>query len=283
MSFDFSKAIDSTTNPSAYFSGRSEDYENYRPVHPAAAIDAVLAGLAPPPQLVAADVGAGTGIGSRLLANRGVKVWAIEPNADMTQAANLHEGIKFIAGTAEAIPLENAAVDVVTSFQAFHWFDFTQSLQEFRRVLKPNGRLALIWSLWDQRDPVSKDYTRLIFEASQPPESPTQPRLSVNSWVRRLRYQLFWSGLWLPYFTHFQRREFQFQQQLDLQGLIGLAHSQGFTPSAGEAFEAMIGALSTFRNRHCNAKSQVQLRYVTRLYLAKSPDRGQPVDVGERL
>ncbi|MEM6839041.1 MAG: hypothetical protein AAF609_19585 [Cyanobacteria bacterium P01_C01_bin.120] len=84
MSFDFSKASDSTPDPSAYFSGRGEDYENYRPVHPATAIDALLAELAPPTQLVAADVGAGTGIGSRLLASRGVKVWAIEPNGDMT-------------------------------------------------------------------------------------------------------------------------------------------------------------------------------------------------------
>ncbi|MEO0868403.1 MAG: class I SAM-dependent methyltransferase [Cyanobacteria bacterium J06642_11] len=270
MSFDFSKAPDSTTDPAAYFSGRSEDYEQYRPVHPAAAIDTLLSGLAVPSQLVAVDVGAGTGIGSRLLADRGVEVWAIEPNADMTQAATDHEGVKFLTGTAEAIPLNNTAVDLVTVFQAFHWFDFTQSLQEFRRVLKPNGRLALVWSLWDQSDPVSKDYTRIIFEASPKPALPTQPQLSVKSWIRRLRYQLFWAGWWLPYFTNFQRHEFQFQQQLDRRGLMGLAHSQGFTPSAGEAYEAMVAALSAFCDRTCNAEGQVQLRYITRLYLATS-------------
>jgi len=76
MSFDFSTASDLTTNPLSYFSDRGEDYEKYRPIHPASAIDAILSDLGSPTQLVAADVGAGTGIGARLLADRGVRVMA---------------------------------------------------------------------------------------------------------------------------------------------------------------------------------------------------------------
>ncbi len=91
MSFDFFNTSNSTTNPWSYFSNIGEDYEKYRPIHPDSAINIILSGLKPPSQLVAADVGAGTGIGARLLANRGTRVVAIEPNADMRAAATQHK------------------------------------------------------------------------------------------------------------------------------------------------------------------------------------------------
>ncbi|MGF1568189.1 MAG: class I SAM-dependent methyltransferase [Nodosilinea sp.] len=268
MDFDFSNASDSTTNWLSYFSDRGEDYEKYRPIHPASAIDVILSDLGSPTQLVAADVGAGTGIGARLLADRGVRVVAIEPNADMRTAATPHERVEFLAGTAEQIPLEAATVDLVTSFQAFHWFNFTKSLQEFRRILKPSGRLALVWSLWDQTDAASKEYTRLIFEASKDLERQAQSLMQVKTWLKKLRYQLFWQGFWLPGFVNFQRHEVRFTQQLDLVGLIGLARSQGFTPAEGTALEELISELTEFHQHFCNAQGQVELAYCTRLYLA---------------
>jgi ubiquinone/menaquinone biosynthesis C-methylase UbiE len=159
LSFDFSTASNSITNPLDYFSDRGEDYEKYRPIYPASTIDAILSDFGSSTQVIAADIGAGTGIGARLLADRGIKVVAIEPNEDMRTAATSHENVEFLVGTAERIPLENTSVDLVTSFQAFHWFDFDKSLKEFRRILKPSGRLALTWSFWDQDDLVSKEYT----------------------------------------------------------------------------------------------------------------------------
>lgn len=270
MSFDFSTASNSTTNSLSYFSDRGKDYEKYRPIHPASAIDAILSGLGSPTQLVAADIGAGTGIGARLLADRDIRVMAIEPNADMRMAATPHKKVEFLAGTAEQIPLETASVDLVTSFQAFHWFEFTKSLQEFHRILKPGGQLALIWSIWDQSDIASKAYSRLIFEASREQERQSQPRMTATTLVKSLRYQLFWQGLWLPYFTNFRRTEFRFHQQLDLVGLIGLARSQGFTPARGAALEKLVAELSTFHQYFCNAQGQVRLAYCTRLYLATS-------------
>lgn len=268
MSFDFSTASELTTNPLSYFSERGEDYEKYRPIHPALAIDAIFSGLSSPTQLVAADVGAGTGIGSRLLADRGIRVMAIEPNADMRMAAIPHERVEFLAGTAEQVPLAAASVDLVTSFQAFHWFDFTKSLQEFRRILKPNGRLALVWSLWDQTDSASKEYTRLVFAASKDTTPQDQSSMIAKTWLKQLRYQLFWQGFWLPGFVDFQQHKFRFNQQLDLAGLIGLAKSQGFTPASGTALERLISELSVFYQHFCNSQDQVQLTYCTRLYIA---------------
>lgn len=189
MGFDFSNASDST-DLLGYFSERGEDYEQYRPIYPAATVDAILSGLASPEQLAAADIGAGIGIGSRLLAERGVQVIAIEPNANMRTAATPHKRVQFLAGTAEQTRLETASVDLVTSFQAFHWFDFDNSLQEFRRILRLGGRLALTWSFWEQRDATSQEYSRLVFAASQDWEGRSHPK----NWLRSLRYQLFRQG-----------------------------------------------------------------------------------------
>jgi ubiquinone/menaquinone biosynthesis C-methylase UbiE len=271
MNFDFSTASDSSANPLRYFSELSEDYSKYRPTHPASAIDAILSGLSPPTELVAADVGTGTGIGARLLADRGVRVWAIEPNAEMRMAATSHERVESLAGTAEQLPLQTASVDLVTSFQAFHWFDFDKSLQEFRRILKPGGRLALAWSLWEQSDALSREYTRLIFEASNDRTCQAQFPMQLQTWFKGLRYQLFWQGLWLPYFSDLKRHEFTFQQQLSMAGLIGLARSQGFAPSAGAALDKLVAELSQFHHRFCDAEGQIRLVYRTRLYLASSP------------
>ncbi|MDI9637167.1 methyltransferase domain-containing protein [Geitlerinema splendidum] len=270
MSFDFSTASDSIANPLSYFSDRAEDYEKYRPIYPPSAIDTILPGLGSSTQLIAADIGAGTGIGARLLADRGIRVMAIEPHADMRTAATSHERVEYLTGTAEQIPLETASIDLVTSFQAFHWFDFDKSLQEFRRILKPGGRLALIWSLWDQSDAVSKQYTRLIYEASEEQEPQLLSRINPEKWLKSLRYQLFWQGLWLPDFTNFQRHEFTFNQKLDLAGSIGLARSQGFTPAGGAALDKLVSELSEFHHRVCDAQGQIQLTYCTRLYTATS-------------
>ena len=270
MSFDFSTASDSITDHLNYFAERGEDYEKYRPIYPASAINTILSGVASPSQINAVDVGAGTGIGARLLADRGVQVIAIEPNEDMRTAATPHPRVEFLAGTAEQIALQNGSVDLVTSFQAFHWFDFDKSLREFQRILKPCGRLALIWSFWDQNDPISKEYTRLVFAVSQTRKHESQSGIPLGTWFKSICYQLFWQGLWLPYFTNLERHEFRSEQFLDLPGLIGLARSQGFTPSAGKDLEKLIADLSVFHQRFSNHQGLVRLSYSTRLYIAVS-------------
>jgi ubiquinone/menaquinone biosynthesis C-methylase UbiE len=270
MSFDFSKAKDLVTNPLSYFCNLGEDYEKYRPLYPDSAIDKILSGLKPANELLAADIGAGTGIGSRLLANRGVRVLAIEPNADMLNAGTPHQRLEFLTGTAEKIPLKTASVDLVVSFQAFHWFDFMKSLEEFHRILKPGGRLALIWNFWEQTDITSKAYTELLFAASSDRQKQTSSQPQIKTLFKTLRYQLFWQGLWLPYFKDLHRYTFTFEQHLDLAGLVGLARSQGFTPQGGTALEKLILQLGEFRDRFCDNQGRVRLIYSTKLYLATS-------------
>lgn len=171
-------------NPLTYFSDAAADYAKYRPRYPDAAIDAILEGLGLPSQIVVAEIGAGTGIASRQLAECGVRVIAIEPNQEMRQAAQSHPLVEFCEGTAEATNLPDASVDLVVCFQAFHWFNREESLAEFRRILKPSGRLALVWNYWESEDRFTSDYYGLLRKASKPERSRFHP---VQRWLKQLR------------------------------------------------------------------------------------------------
>ncbi|MGH2570868.1 MAG: class I SAM-dependent methyltransferase, partial [bacterium] len=130
-------------DPRGRFTDRAADYVRYRPDYPAAAIDHVLNGLGDPSRLTAADVGAGTGISSRLLAERGTRAVAIEPNAAMRAAAEPHPRVEWRDGTAEDTRLAAASMDLVLCAQAFHWFRQEEAVAEFARVLRPRGRLVV--------------------------------------------------------------------------------------------------------------------------------------------
>ena len=121
--------------PRTRFSDRVADYVRYRPGYPPAAIDAMLDGLAPERRIRACDVGAGTGIMTRLLARRGVDVRAIEPNPDMRRAGerwvrmdaqddggSLGE-VTWHAGQAVATGVADGGVDLVVCAQSYHWFE----------------------------------------------------------------------------------------------------------------------------------------------------------------
>ena len=114
-------------DPTTRFSKRAEDYARYRPTYPADAVAAILDGFTKPR---VADLGAGTGISSVLLADAGAHVFAIEPNAAMRASIPSRSDIEVIDGTAETTTLPNRSVDVVSAFQAYHWFEPDRVLAE---------------------------------------------------------------------------------------------------------------------------------------------------------
>jgi SAM-dependent methyltransferase len=136
------------------FTGRAEDYDRYRQRYPTEEILIRLrewCGLAP--DWLVADIGAGTGMLAEVFLANGNRVLAVEPNADMREpmrhAVERHLGyptpqLEIIDATAEATTLRAASVDMVAAGRAFHWFDRDRALAEFRRILKPNGWVALI-------------------------------------------------------------------------------------------------------------------------------------------
>jgi SAM-dependent methyltransferase len=248
-----------TLNPLNRFSDRSADYVKYRPSYPAAAIDAILAGLGATP--VVADIGAGTDISARLLADRGARVIAIEPNAAMRTAAASHPLVEYRDGTAEATSLAEASVDLITCFQAFHWFDPAPTLLEFRRILKSTttartpGRLALVWNNRDKADTFTSEYSDLIAAASTDrivhQRSDTAQPLLVS-----------------PHFTNIRSITFANSQALDLPGLIGRVLSNSYIPRAGMANQQLRSDLAKLHDRFKDERGLVDLKYSTSVHLA---------------
>jgi SAM-dependent methyltransferase len=138
------------------FGAEADAYERARPSYPADAVDWIVDALVVPDGGLVCDLAAGTGKFTRLLGPRlpRVDLVAVEPVAGMrTLLARSVPEVPVIAGTAEALPLADASLDAITVAQAFHWFDAPAALREFHRVLRPRGRLALIWNARDRSVP----------------------------------------------------------------------------------------------------------------------------------
>jgi SAM-dependent methyltransferase len=143
----------------AGFGAAAAVYERARPSYPADAIDWLLnrTGVGPGDTIV--DLGAGTGKLTRLLVASGARVVAIEPVQAMRELIDVGEAID---GTAEEIPLPDGSAALVTVAQAFHWFDLDRALPEIHRVLRPGGRLALVWNMRDLDDPLQRGVEELL-------------------------------------------------------------------------------------------------------------------------
>lgn len=244
-------------NPLSAFSERGVDYANYRPGYPTAAIDRILEGLGNPSALTAADIGAGTGIASRLLADRGVSVKAIEPNASMRNAAIPHPLVEFYDATAEATKLPEASVDLIACFQSFHWFKPKPTLSEFHRILKPTGRLAIVWSSRAVDDEFSVEFDRLV-KASMSDRPADQSKGMLK--------RLLSSNL---YFTNVRCHKFTNTHELDLDGTIGYALSKSFVPREGAAHQKLLSDLQELYARYADERGYVKFVYYTNVFLAE--------------
>ena len=137
-------------DPTTRFSDRVDNYIKYRPGYPPEVLQYLKDKCNLSSQSFIADVGAGTGIFTQLLLEQGYTVYAVEPNEAMRDAAiaQLSSNQKFIPvnGTAEATTLTDASADLIVCAQAFHWFNNEATRLEFERILKPTGKVALIWN-----------------------------------------------------------------------------------------------------------------------------------------
>ena len=200
-------------------------YEQSRPSYPAEAVTWMVEHLGIRPSSRVLDLAAGTGKFTRLLHGR---VVAIEPIEGMRrQFVSAVPGVPVIAGVAEAIPLADESVDAVTVAQAFHWFDTDKSLAEIRRVLRPRGRLGLVWNRRDESVP----WVARLRDLLEPYEG-----LTPREWRRRwMRPEWTETG-----FTELEEGEFAYQQELDAEGLCGRVASVSFIAALEESERAQL-------------------------------------------
>ncbi|WP_413625863.1 class I SAM-dependent methyltransferase [Luteibacter sp. Lutesp34] len=218
------------------FSDRVEDYVRYRPDYPRALVD-WLHGLGVRPDWLVADVGAGTGISSKLFLDAGHRVTAVEPNAAMRAAAARWLGgegrYHAVDGTAEATGLPDGSVDLVIAAQAFHWFDRDKVRTEFARILSPHGLVAVFWN--SRRltgTPFLEGYERLLHEYGVDYVGVAERYADDESMAR-------WFGR-----GYRGMASFPHGQKLDHEALLGRLMSSSYAPKPGHPnHEPMLHAL----------------------------------------
>jgi SAM-dependent methyltransferase len=169
------------------FAAEAATYVRGRPDYPAELLPWLERELELGPGKTAVDLGAGTGKFTRLLARTAATVVAVEPVAQMrTRLSAAQPAIRALDGTAEAIPLETGSVDAVVCAQAFHWFANASALGEIRRVLRPDGRLGLVWNVRDESVDWVAEITRIIT-----PFEGNAPRFYKGDWRKPFESALF--------------------------------------------------------------------------------------------
>ena len=231
--------------PYTAFADVARAYERARPGYP---VDAVRWLTSDEPCDVV-DLGAGTGKLTRGLVALGHRVTAVEPLAEMR--AELEAALPEVAaleGSAEAIPLPDESTDVVTCAQAFHWFDHEVALPEIARMLRRDGRLALVWNSRDDRDPWMTRLSAIIGNETVQ-ETDVFPVLEA-------------SGLFEPV----EKARFSHVQALDRAGLRDLVLSRSYCAKLAPAErEPILDAVGALYDETAEADG-VRLAYVTECF-----------------
>jgi SAM-dependent methyltransferase len=233
--------------PYTAFADVAAAYERARPGYPLGAVQWLVGGE----PLDVVDLGAGTGKLTRALVALGHRVVAVEPLDEMR--AQLEAAVPdahAVAGKAESMPLPDASADVVASAQAFHWFDHDDAMPEIGRVLRPDGRLALVWNSRDDRDPWMSRLSAIIGNESIR-ESDVVPILEESGlfrWVETARYS--------------------FEQVLDRDGLLDLVLSRSYLAKlANEDRQPVLDAVGALFDETA-VDGGVRLAYVTECFRA---------------
>jgi len=134
---------ETTARLSSAFGAVADEYNRLRPGPSEEALDWLI----PEGAVDVLEIGAGTGVLTRLLAQRVDHVTAIEPDDRMRAVLGARDGgVEVLAGRAEELPAPSSSCDLVIAASAWHWVDEERAVPEVARVLRASGRLSLVWS-----------------------------------------------------------------------------------------------------------------------------------------
>jgi len=249
-----------TMNSKERFSDRVEDYVKYRPSYPEAALEYMQREASLAAESTVADIGAGTGIFTRLLLDRGYQAIALEPNAAMREAADRALGqrpnYRSAPGTAEETGLPDGSVDAIVCAQSFHWFDRARARQEFRRILKPGGIAFLIWNARQLKgSPFLEQYEELLQRYGTDYEKVRHHNITEEEKLAAF----FREGT-------MQVKRFNNDQLCDFEGLRGRLRSSSYSPTPGHPdYVPMMEELRRLFDRNAQ-DGKVNMAYVTEIY-----------------
>ncbi|HET7152417.1 MAG TPA: methyltransferase domain-containing protein [Candidatus Kapabacteria bacterium] len=247
---------DSTTR----FSSRVDNYVKYRPGYPAEVIDVLKKECGLTRDSIIADIGSGTGILTELLLKNGNRVFGIEPNKDMRDAGERllknYSHFTSVNATAEATTLPDHSVDLITAGQAFHWFDRDKCRDEFKRILKPGGWIALIWN--ERRvdsTPFLRAYETLLHTYGTDYEKIDHRQITPEVIQEFFRE------------NKIKRMSLENKQIFDFDGLRGRLLSSSYVPEQGHPrYEPMLRAAEELFDTY-KTNGKVSFDYDTNIYV----------------
>jgi SAM-dependent methyltransferase len=235
------------------FQQGADAYERGRPSYPREALDWLWAQLDLRPGRTVLDVGAGTGKLTRELVATGATVLAVEPVSAMRGVLEqVVPEARAMDGTAEALPVEDAALDAITVAQAFHWFDVPRTLAEFHRVLRPAGRFGLIWNRRRLDEPLHREISAITERYHQ--DTPSHLR---GEWREPLQA----SGL----FMSVGELEVPYVHTVDVEGVVDRVASISYIAALPERERDEV--IANVRELAERAPKPLRLGYATEAYV----------------
>ena len=208
------------------FTGKAELYKKFRPSYPKELIDYLYAQVGFTVDSTIADIGAGTGILTRLLLERGSTVCAIEPNEDMRNVSiddlSKYKNFVTIKAAAEDTGLHENTVDFVTVATAFHYFDRQLFKRECKRILRPGGKAVIIWNETDYKKDIVRKSTELIDKYRIDDKSAYQQSGNLSEFS-----DFFLNGI-------YEQMQFRNEIYENREQFIGGVLSAGFAPNEDE-------------------------------------------------
>ena len=211
--------MDQTSSEPAVMGRNAARHDDVRPAWSGDVLSWLLGSPAPKHRLEVLDLGAGTGLGTRTIAALGHKVTAVDTADDMLSVLikasqklppEVARRIATVTGSAERIPLKDRSVDAITCLQAWHWVDPVKAMSECDRVLRPHGVVGLAWHTWDR----TSEWVKALADIVEPDGAPADQTRSVPA-------DFAGRGA-------FDRKEFSFNYELPVTGIVQLASSWTF-------------------------------------------------------
>jgi SAM-dependent methyltransferase len=244
------------------FSNRVADYVRYRPGYPVEILSLLKTWTNFRPEHVVADIGSGTGLLSKIFLDFGNRVLGVEPNDEMRAAGEEFLGgypnFTSVAGSAEATTLPSDSVDFIAAGQAFHWFQMPAARDEFHRILKPEGRVLVIWNerLLDDTA-FLREYEALLNRFG------TDYAKVSESYPRAEQMLAFYGP------NEFTSHALPNFQEFDFEGLSGRLRSSSYAPPQDHPqFKPMMKELRRLFDAHQQG-GVVPMEYRTRVYAGK--------------
>ncbi len=242
------------------FTGKAEQYARHRSRYPDTYLEYLLETTGLKAGDAVADIGSGTGILSRQLLALGLRVWAVEPNADMRALAEAQlgdlAGFRSVAATAENTTLPDHSVNLVTAAQAFHWFDRPRFRQECSRILRPGAPVSLVWNNRDMHAEINQELERVCMDLC-----PNFVAFGGGIEDEPAVFREFFQG------GQFDHRVFANDERHDLQGFLGRNLSNSYAPLAGDGnYQTFVQAMESLFARYSTG-GMVTLPMETNSYL----------------